>query len=462
MRTISKEVLTVFCAVALSATMAAQPPGKLEPVQQRGQVREAKVTAERRMYEDIEVMRRILLGGLRKFTAPNQSIAVHSSQGGDASKSPAPIDAFHIFENVHQALSSDVALEGTYLKGYGVLFSASLPVQFPNALGVTLDVKSEPKPLSQWERVQKEYRGEILKEAEKSPNRKTDGFASELLRLVAENGYHFDQLADDEQLTVSITFRPADTAACVQCHGTTVDPRAADAGWVQARVRFEGLLDKGSGSTGAGSPGGMGGSGMKSGSSGSPKGLGGSKQQDPSALNSAAQSLLTEWENQILLGDLNAKQGRSKEAESAYQKAAERFVQKIRENEAALQQRGVENSDPSGYLAAVQLLNKVAQTAQAAHDVRAASDALAEMSKCLRELEKITQRQQRQVGTAPNQGTPIPTKIILSASKKLLTKVGAGKMSFDDFNKSVTVRFVRYPSSEENPGYPADNSAAKP
>jgi len=461
MRTIGKEVLTVSCVVALAASVAAQPPSPSGSRPQNDNHREAKVTAERRMYEDIEVMRLILLGGLRRFAAPtHQSAPMFSSQGGKKSMMPGTMSAFHSFENAHQSMSNDVSLEGTYLKGYGVIFSASLPAHFPGS--VTLSAKSEPKPLSQWERVQKELRGEKLKETEKSPHRNSEGFAGQLLRLLADNGYHFEHLADDEQLTVSVTFRSLDTASCVQCHTMTADLLAPDRNWMEPRAGLEALLGKSPASMGGNPPGLMGKFSVKSGSSNSRAVPDASQSQNPSALNSVAQSILTEWENQVLLGDLNAKQGRSREAESAYRKAAEQFVQRIRENDAALQQRGIENTDPSDYLVAVQLLSKVAQTAQAGSDARAASDALAEMSKCLRELEKITQRQQRQVGAAPIQPTPIPTKVIISVSKKLLTEVGTGKMSFDDFNKSVVVHYVRYPNSEESSGSSTDPNAVKP
>jgi hypothetical protein len=38
----------------------------------------------------------------------------------------------------------------------------------------------------------------------------------------------------------------------------------------------------------------------------------------------------------------------------------------------------------------------------------------------------------------------LPSKLIISASKKLLAEVGAGKISFEDFTKGVSAEFVNF------------------
>jgi hypothetical protein len=45
--------------------------------------------------------------------------------------------------------------------------------------------------------------------------------------------------------------------------------------------------------------------------------------------------------------------------------------------------------------------------------------------------------------------TPLPSKLVITASKKLLDDVGSGKMSFDDFKKAVSVEYVTFPAEKK-------------
>src|SRR6202023_439005 len=95
--------------------------------------------------------------------------------------------------------------EGVYLKGHGVVYTVTLPIaaQKPQVpLGQPAD-----KPLSPWEKEQRALRGdktEPTKKAETGP----PSVSETVLRLLADNGKHFTELAPDETVTVAVVFRP--------------------------------------------------------------------------------------------------------------------------------------------------------------------------------------------------------------------------------------------------------------
>ena len=51
--------------------------------------------------------------------------------------------------------------------------------------------------------------------------------------------------------------------------------------------------------------------------------------------------------------------------------------------------------------------------------------------------------------SAPAKPTPLPAKLIVSASKKLVDDVGSGKMSFEDFKKAVSVEYLTFPAQKK-------------
>src|SRR5262249_47680706 len=76
--------------------------------------------------------------------------------------------------------------------------------------------KPGPKPLSQWERMRRELRGEKVDSPEDKSQRENANLADTVLRVLAENGRHFSSLPGNEVITVSMTLRPMQ--ACAQCH----------------------------------------------------------------------------------------------------------------------------------------------------------------------------------------------------------------------------------------------------
>src|SRR5262249_44478625 len=114
----------------------------------------------------------------------------------------------------HRGLVIEELIEGTYLRGHGVVYSVSLPVHFAEVMH--RPAQPARNPLSDGERVRGELRGDKVEAAEPPPPRHQETVANSLLKILAENGHHFTQLPENEQLTVAITLRQSQ--ACTVCH----------------------------------------------------------------------------------------------------------------------------------------------------------------------------------------------------------------------------------------------------
>ncbi|HEV3085420.1 MAG TPA: tetratricopeptide repeat protein, partial [Gemmataceae bacterium] len=164
-------------------------------------------------------------------------------------------------------------------------------------------------------------------------------------------------------------------------------------------------------------------------------------------------------QNLMLLGDLNMKQGRYKEAAAAYQKALDDHRQSNRVpvfNWASLLQNGEDGrSKLRGEIAAVELASKFAQAALAAGNADDALKALEEVAQYSNRLERISKIWKEEV--RPNQGNkpsaktaplPLPAKLIITAPKRLLDQVGAGKITFEEFKKAAKVEYLNFAGSQ--------------
>jgi hypothetical protein len=378
------------------------------------------------MYEDIEIMRRLLGGKLHGFagSAPtrwlvqaNTCTACHGTGQGQplatsflttgtarlwhnsvlqdptsllrsnlsAPHQPPPLYDLGVGYLPHagflNALSAMPDVEGTYLKGYGVLFTLTLP---PPARDPRPEPpRPAPPPPSDWERIRREVRRE--KEPEpKADAKKGTTLAEVVLRALADNGKHFTQLGENESLTVVITFR-ADAA------GRAV--AAADFG-------PHGVLD-----------------------------LYVTNPFEPQPAQAARpvagrpeDTSPHKIKDLILLGELHAKQGKIEEA-----------IQSLRQ---ALQLK------PQGDQAR-QVLHKLAATL-----LLAGKDAEAEQ--VMKQFSALT-AQPPDKPQAPAKADPPPMppgKLILSAPKKLLDQVAAGKISFEEFQRAATVDYLTFPAPE--------------
>ncbi len=168
------------------------------------------------------------------------------------------------------ATAHEAAVEGTYLDGYGAVFAVTLPPTDhdprPGA-----DGSKAPAGLSDWEREQRQLRGEPLPE-QPARVRQGQSVGDVVLKLLADNGKHFTGLKPDERVTIAVTFRGPPVHAPVRVTTSALgQPQRATAYGAPAPV-------------------------------------------NPAAEPQSARDL-------ALLGDLHLKQGQPQQAVEAYQKA---------------------------------------------------------------------------------------------------------------------------------------------
>jgi tetratricopeptide (TPR) repeat protein len=429
------------------------------------------------MYEDIEILRRILHRTLLEqygFASsaagkqwshdltPNDSVwltrvnrhtsppslteqSLHSLLTDKVYQSSLNAKDFFLGTTLHWPTHTSLAhdyseAEGTYLKGHGVVYSLTLPP--PPQDPLPAPAKSGPKPLSQWERVRKELRGEKVEAADAQRTRQDVRLADAVLKVLADNGQHFTQLGDNEQLTVAITFRGG---SCVSCHAAREAQPAKPGGGTGRASDFDkpsgGKADAGGGprsGSGGGTPGSFGGIDAFA-----DTGAGADRVFKPDS-----QVQQTEVQNYLLLGDLHLKQGRAKEAVTAYQKALD-----LHQKPAA--GKPGDSQAVHSNLTAIELQTKLAQAYLSLGDQDSARKTLHDLAGHARGVEELVQVPRgRTVGVdKPSAaGLPLPAKLIISAPKKLLTEAGAGKISYEEFKKAASVQYLTFPAPEKKPG----------
>jgi tetratricopeptide (TPR) repeat protein len=284
--------------------------------------------------------------------------------------------------------------EGVYLKGHGVVFTLTLPPQ--KDLKPSAPAPSE-KALTEWERERKELRGEKVDGAGAEKKAKEPTIADILIKLLAENGKHFTQLAPDETVTIVVTFRQTEGGA------GAVDPILINHFYPQDsylrpnqlnlyQLQVDQPANKNSTKE------------IKTGE-GAPASSGEVTTKGPSA----------KAKDSLLLGDLHYKQGKFAEAADAYT-AALKELQDLKESDTY-----------------AEACRKLAQALLAEDKPEEAKAHLEQWIKY------------KKVETAPAKkdapAAQAPTKLILSAPKKLLDQVGSGKMSLEEFKKQVTVEY---------------------
>jgi hypothetical protein len=263
-----------------------------------------------------------------------------------------------IFRPAPSEASTRLAIEGMHLKGRGAVFSVILPP--PSRSPRPGDVKPAPKPPDQWDRVRKQLRGEQAKAAPTAAAGQNPTVGDVLLKVLADNGHHFSQLAEGESLTLVVTFRSNEAPS---------SRRPAKAGH------------------------------KKKGAAADPN-------------SSPARN------DDLLLGDLHLKQGKAKEALKIY--------------------LAVVKNHPD--ILGPDLMRKLAQAHLAAGDLKEARKWLD------RALEKSatpdTPREQAQTAE------PLPSRLLITASKRLLDQVAAGAITFADFQRSVSIEEVPGPAKK--------------
>jgi tetratricopeptide (TPR) repeat protein len=369
-----------------------------------------------RMNEDIEVMRRILSRALLAqpgVTSTSGVKAVTFSPDGKVLATGARDDAARLWHGytgeqlvklagyLHSIPLADLhGPEGTYLKGYGVVYSMTLPLHYQDA--VREPGKTAHKPLSQWERVRRELRGEKVEAEDRGGEGKDASLAERVIQALADNGRHFSQLADAEQVTVAVTLRPV--ASCTACHAAGVTRiRSAQGG--PSGYPSAGLFDN------------------------PPAPAANAPQAPPKEVEAAA----VQAQNFVQLGDMRMKQDRPREAVEAYEKAIDLGVKIL-----AFQKLQVaEGRGPEQRGSLDEYYLKLARAYLRSGD----------NERALETLKKATSPAQRAAAGKP----ALPAKLVIAASKRLLDQVGHGKMTFEEFRKQVTVDYSSFPASEQSP-----------
>jgi hypothetical protein len=376
-------------------------------------------TSRVRMYEDIEILRRILLGKLQKVyalpSAQSKHVLTHTStsdgvkrrwlsrgsydnpkqgmfggNGGVGETSVATSNQYLVPSSPRSP-----GLEGFYLKGKGVFYTMTLPrlAGDPRALGT----ETPSKPLSEWERTRKEMRHEKVGTADKELGRKGPGLTETILKVLAENGHHFARLDDKETLTVVVTFRAPSLA-----------------GWLSGEVV------------------------LQQGLQGDPELVARLKTLDEKVKAKKAlgeEDVVLAVRDYELLGDLHARQGKSQEALACYAQAVRLLNGNSSQFKDAKQVAG--------------LYGKVAQVYLALQQNEAARKAILTS---LEYLKRIDDSETKPAKSAKGRSSvALPAKLIISASKKVLDQAGAGKMTFADFVKEAQVEYLPFTNKKENP-----------
>jgi tetratricopeptide (TPR) repeat protein len=190
------------------------------------------VADRRPVDEQIEVMRALLLRKLGRYDRP---AAVYNWTPGktdpgvgltNSASVPSGYAAANYFGTTEYGRSTAAAatVEGAYLDGYGVVFTVATDATGNDPRPKT-DGDKPAAPLTDWERTQRQLRGEPVPERAASAV-KEPPLGEVLLKLLADNGKHFNNLTDGERVTIVVTFRGH--AAIVSPNRTTASP-AADA-----------------------------------------------------------------------------------------------------------------------------------------------------------------------------------------------------------------------------------------
>lgn len=252
------------------------------------------------------------------------------------------------------------SLEGVYLKGQGIVYTATLTSLQPLA-----KTESAKKSVSEWESVRRQVRNE--KETPKKPEASKPPLLSDvLLKVLAENGHHFAQLGENESLTIILTVHDANAPS----------PPAKS--------------EKGS-----------------------------AKTESQSADKAVIPGLRAEVRDSELLGELHLKQGKHEEAMKAFHYVLKRISDPKREAE---------------------LHRKLAQCyLMQGQDEKAR----AELDQAITLMKKVMQAK---VNPAPpSKPSPaLPSKLIISAPKKLLDQVKEGKITFEEFRRQAHVETLRF------------------
>jgi tetratricopeptide (TPR) repeat protein len=201
------------CQLFLAAALLAPAQEPTRPASAYdGLLLTTRAPGPRPVDEQIEVMRALLI---RKLGGGGSGAARHLAEflNADALRDVQAVasspggPAYGAGMSGYRAVTTlaEPAVEGTYLDGYGVVFTVTLPATGRDPRPATTGPKDGPA-LSEWDREQRRLHGEPLPE-KTSATPAQPAVGDILLKLLAENGKHFSALKDDERIAVAVTFR---------------------------------------------------------------------------------------------------------------------------------------------------------------------------------------------------------------------------------------------------------------
>lgn len=261
------------------------------------------------------------------------------------------------------------SLEGIYLLGHGVIYTATLSSLQPSA---KVQADSSDKVIyeavlreSEWDSIRRQVRNE--KEKPKKPEEsKPPSLSDVLLKLLAENGHNFSQLDGNESVTLVLTVHETGSSSGATKSGT-----------------------------------------------------GSAKADNTAAPTTGVPLDRSQLRHLELLGELHLKQGKYDEAIRVYARMlGETKSPKV-------------DAELNRKLAQCYLMQGQDEQARAFLDQAIAL------------MKKETEAKDKPLPAA-KPAAALPVKLIVSAPKKLLDQVKAGKITFEEFRRQASVETLRF------------------
>jgi hypothetical protein len=318
--------------------------------------------------------------------------------------------------------------QGTSVKDHGVVFTITLPPQKDPKPAAN---PSQPKPATEWEQIKKQLRGEKPEPSAPPPKQKEPSVADIVLEALGKNGHHLSQLGEKESLTVSIIFRPEERGNLGQLRNYyhALENPFSTTGELAAGEQGA-ILQPQEGATGG--PGkGSGPQGKKT----PPRDSSGDSPAEKSVRESAARAL--------------AGLGERFEGSSPrdYELLGELHLKQGQYKDAllAFQKAADKNPDPQHaaamYLKIAQFYLTVEKNEGEAHKaMNRAREILASLGLTNKETPKPTPV-----------ASPLPSRLLITVPKKLLDMAGTGKISMEEFKKSATVERLSFTAPKKTP-----------